>query len=111
MVALSWGTEAEMLGSLMTLASGRVTSAPSSARSSGVRWSSVSDSGKAASTRPASEMSRVSTSMPATRVKVRTTGSSDRVARAGASSVSVQMIVEGSSLMLLPFRIGEGGSG
>ena len=41
MVALSCGIDAETLGSLMTLASGRVTSAPSSARSSLTRWSSV----------------------------------------------------------------------
>ena len=37
--AVSCGTDAEMFGSLMTLASGRVTSSPSSARSSLTRWS------------------------------------------------------------------------
>ena len=41
MVALSCGIDAETLGSLMTLASGRVTSSPSSARSSLTRCSAV----------------------------------------------------------------------
>ncbi len=89
MVALSCGIDAETLGSLMTLASGRCTSAPSSARSSVTRCSGVRPSGKRASTRPDSEMSRSSTSTPATRVKAFTTGSSDLVASAGASSVCV----------------------
>ncbi len=61
MAALSWGTEAEMFGSLMMLASGVLASSPSSARSSGCRP-------KAAARRPASEMSRVSTSTPAVEV-------------------------------------------
>ena len=89
MVALSCGIDAETLGSLMTLASGRVTSSPSSARSSLIRCSGVSCSGKVASTRPEREMSRSSTWTPATRVKAFTTGSNDRVASAGASSVCV----------------------
>ena len=54
-----------MLGSLMMLASGVVASAPSSARASSRRCSSVSRSGNCAMIRPASEMSRVSTSTPA----------------------------------------------
>ncbi len=89
MVALSCGIDAETLGSLMTLASGRVTSAPSSARASFTRCSGVSASGNVARTRPANEMSRSSTSTPATSVKALITGSSDRVASAGASSVWV----------------------
>ncbi len=89
MVALSCGIDAETLGSLMTLASGRCTSAPSSARSSLTRCSAVRPSGKVARTRPAREMSRSSTWTPATRVKALTTGSSDLVASAGASSVWV----------------------
>jgi hypothetical protein len=39
--------------------------------------------------RPASEMSRSSISMPADPANLRTIGSSERVASAGASSVSV----------------------
>ena len=89
MVALSWGIDAETFGSLMTFASGRVTSSPSSARASGTRCSGVSASGKVASTRPASEMSRSSTRTPATPVNALTIGSSERVASAGASSVWV----------------------
>ncbi len=89
MVALSCGIDAETFGSLMTLASGRFTSSPSSARSSLARCSGVSASGKEASTRPASEMSRSSTVTPATSLKALTIGSNDLVARAGASSVWV----------------------
>ncbi len=44
--------------------------------------------------RPASEMSRVCTSTPPLRVKAWTMGSKDQVARAGASSIWVQMMVE-----------------
>ena len=54
-----------MFGSLMMLASGVLASAPSSARASGMRWSSSRYSGKPAMMRPASEMSRVSTATPA----------------------------------------------
>ena len=89
MAAFSCGTEAETFGSLMTLASGRSTRAPSSARSSEKRWSSVRASGKEASTRAATEMSRSSTSTPAAAVKALMTGSSEAVASAGASSVWV----------------------
>ncbi len=88
-MALSCGIDAETFGSLMTFASGRVTSPPSSARSSFTRCSGVSASGNVASTRPAKEMSRSSTCTPATLVKALTTGSSDLVASAGASSVCV----------------------
>ena len=52
MVALSCGIDADTFGSLMTLASGRCTSSPSSARSSLTRCSGVSASGKVARTRP-----------------------------------------------------------
>ncbi len=89
MAAASCGAEAEMLGSLMTLASGRVTRSPSSASASGTRWASVSASGNEARIRAATEMSRVATSTPAAPAKVWMTGSSEYVARAGASSVSV----------------------
>ena len=89
MAALSCGIEAETLGSLMMLASGVVASAPSSARSSLIRCSSVRCSGNRARMRPASEMSRVSTSTPAEEAKACTTGRKEYVASIGASSVSV----------------------
>ena len=87
--ALSCGTDAEMLGSLMMLASGVVASSPSSARASLSAWSAGSRSAKAATMRPASEMSRVSTSTPAADAYAWTTGRKEYVARSGASSVSV----------------------
>jgi hypothetical protein len=59
------GIEAEMFGSLMMFASGVVARAPSSARASSTRCASVSRSGNWLMMRPASEMSRVSTSTPA----------------------------------------------
>ena len=89
MVAFSCGIEAEMLGSLMTLASGRVTSSPSSARSSLTRCSAVSASGNWESTRAANEMSRSSTPTPATLEKALMIGRNEAVASAGASSVWV----------------------
>jgi hypothetical protein len=54
-----------MFGSLVMFATGVSASAPSSARASPIRCSSVSRSGNVAMIRPASEMSRVSTSTPA----------------------------------------------
>ena len=78
-----------MFGSLMTLASGRVTRSPSSARVSGTRWSSGSWSSNWARIRAASEMSRVSTSTPAASVNASITGRKEWVASAGASSVYV----------------------
>ena len=54
-----------MFGSLMMFASGDFASSPSSARASATRWPSVSRSGNWARMRPASEMSRLSTSTPA----------------------------------------------
>jgi hypothetical protein len=77
MAAFSCGTEALMLGSLMMLASGRVVSSPSSARSSAPFCSAPRKSGNAAMIRPASEMSRVSTATPEERVKALTIGSSE----------------------------------
>ena len=76
-----------MLGSLMMLASGVVASSPSSASASGTRWSSVSRSGNCARMRPASEMSRDSTSTPAFPANALTMGRNECVASAGASSV------------------------
>ena len=78
-----------MLGSLMMLASGVLASAPSSASASSTRWSSGSRSEKTAMIRPASEMSRVSTSTPAFAAYAAMTGRKEYVARAGASSVWV----------------------
>ncbi|CAM5284115.1 hypothetical protein SALBM217S_06196 [Streptomyces griseoloalbus] len=81
--------DAEMFGSLMMLAAGVFASSPSSARASGMRWSSVRYSGNTAMMRPASEMSRVSTATPACEAYAWTTGRKEYVARAGASSVCV----------------------
>ena len=78
-----------MFGSLMTLASGVFTSAPSSARASSVRCPSGRTSRNAARMRPAREMSRVSSSTPAVPAYARTIGSREAVASMGASSVSV----------------------
>ena len=54
-----------MFGSLMMFASGVSTSRPSSASASSTRCPSASRSGNEARIRPASEMSRVTTSTPA----------------------------------------------
>ena len=89
MAALSCGTEAEMLGSLMMFASGVCARAPSSARASGCCCSGVSRSGNWARIRPAREMSRVSTATPAEAAYAVMIGSSEYVANAGASSVWV----------------------
>ena len=71
-----------MFGSLMMFASGVLASSPSSASASGARpnWARM---------RPASEMSRSSTSTPAAPANASMTGSSECVASAGASSVYV----------------------
>jgi hypothetical protein len=66
-----------MFGSLTMLASGVLASSPSSARSSACRRSGGSRSAKPARMRPASEMSLVSTTMPAVAVKAWTMGSSE----------------------------------
>jgi hypothetical protein len=71
------GTDAEMFGSLMMFASGRRQSWPSSARWSPIRCSGFSESGNAATMRPESEMSRVSTAMPAGFANMRISGSSE----------------------------------
>lgn len=78
-----------MLGSLMMLASGRVANSPNSARSSWRCWSAGSRSLSTARIRLASEMSRVSTSTPDAPANAAITGSNERVASAGASSVRV----------------------
>ena len=62
---------------------------PSAVSVSGTRCSGVRWSGKLPRMRPATEMSLVSTRMPAGLAKVRITGRKAAVARAGASSVSV----------------------
>ena len=71
-----------MFGSLTMFASGVLASSPSSASASGVcpNWARI---------RPASEMSRSSISTPAAPANASTTGSSEWVASAGASSVYV----------------------
>jgi hypothetical protein len=77
MAAFNCGTEALMLGNLMMLASGLSVIAPSSASASFVFWSAGRRSAKAARIRPASDMSRSSTSIPAFFAKACTTGSSE----------------------------------
>ena len=70
-----------MFGSLMMLASGVLTSSPSSASASGRRarnWARI---------RAASEMSRSSTSTPAAPANASMIGRNECVASAGASSV------------------------
>ena len=71
-----------MFGSLMMFASGVLASSPSSASASGAcpNWARI---------RPASEMSRSSTSTPACPANARMMGRKECVARAGASSVYV----------------------
>ena len=74
-----------MFGSLMMFASGVLASSPSSASASGPllvapNWARM---------RPASEMSRSSTSTPAAPANASMTGSNEWVASAGASSVYV----------------------
>ncbi len=87
--AFSCGTDAEMFGSLMMFAASVFASSPSSASASGTCCSGGSRSANWARIRPASEISRVSTSTPAAPAKASTIGSSEWVARAGASSVFV----------------------
>ncbi len=89
MASFSCGTEALILGSLMMLASGVFASSPSSPSASDTRCCSSRRSGNWARMRPASEMSRSSISIPAAPANARMIGSSERVASAGASSVSV----------------------
>ena len=90
MAALSWGIEAEMLGSLMMLASGRPVERTELGQ--GVTRGAAlrpSRSGKAARIRPASEMSRDSTATPPCAANARRMGRNEYVASAGASSVWV----------------------
>ena len=89
MAAFNCGMDALMFGSLMTFASGVVTSSPSSASASGTRCSGSSSSGNWARIRPASEMSRVSRATPAVAAYAEMIGRKEYVARSGASSVSV----------------------
>ena len=68
MQAISCGIEAEMFGNLMILASGALAKSPSSERWSAVFCSAGKNSERLASTRPARDMSRVSTATPAAAV-------------------------------------------
>ena len=72
-----------MLGSLTMLASGVLASSPRRVNSSGIFWSCVRRSGKAATIRPASEMSAVSISTPVPLKYARRMGSSAYDASAG----------------------------
>src|SRR5438128_2436645 len=89
-----------MFGSLTMLASGRFASSPSCVSQSGTRWAGVRSSGKLARILPAREISAVSMVMPVPPVYFLMIGSSEWVASAGASSISVQMILPGSVGML-----------
>jgi len=80
--AFSCGSDALMFGSLTMFASGVLASSPSSASASGA-------SPSAARMRPASEMSRNSTSTPAAPANALMIGRNECVASAGASSVYV----------------------
>ncbi len=82
-----------MFGSLMMLASGFLAKSPKNARSSSCFCVSVKNSGNAAIILPAKEMSRVSKAIPAGFTKDCTMGKKDLVAKAGASSVMVYMIL------------------
>ena len=73
----------------MILVFGSWVRRPSSAKLSGTRCSSVKYSGNSAKIRAATEMSLVSTEIPAGLVKASTIGKNDKVANAGASSVFV----------------------
>src|SRR3546814_11523084 len=77
-----------MFGSLMMLVSGCSVSLPSSARLSGTRCASVRYSGNRPRRRAATEMSLVSTLMPAGPVNARMIGKNAQVASSGASSRS-----------------------
>mmetsp|Transcript_34078 Transcript_34078/g.90335 ORF Transcript_34078/g.90335 Transcript_34078/m.90335 type:complete len:232 (-) Transcript_34078:936-1631(-) len=101
MHAWSCGNEALTFGSLTMLAKGVSVRAPSSARPSRFFWCSASFSGKVASTRPATEMSVSSISMPDFFVKERTMGRKAYVASMGASSVRVYMILAPRASMSL----------
>ena len=87
--AFSWGIDALIHGSFMTLASGLFTRSPSSARSSDIFCWSVILSGNLAMILPAREMSLVSTATPAASAYDLMIGSSEWVASAGASSTLV----------------------
>src|SRR2546428_2189704 len=100
MAALSCGTDALMFGSLTMLASGRFASSPSCVSQSGTRWAGVRSSGRLARILPAREISAVSMVMPVPPVYFLMIGSSEWVASAGASSISVQMILPESVGML-----------
>ena len=91
-----------MFGSLTMLASGRLASSPSWVNQSGTRWAAVRLSGKLARILPDREMSAVSIAIPAPAVNFRMIGSSEYVASAGASSISVQMIFPGAAVTASP---------
>ena len=83
-----------MLGSLMMFASGNFAKCPSSARSSLTACFSERKSENCERTLADKEISRVSIFMLADEAKACTMGKNEYVARAGASSVFVYMIVD-----------------
>src|SRR5690606_8708849 len=92
--SVSCGTEALIFGSFMMFASGVFASSPNSAKSSFTLCSSERNSGKTASILAANEISRLSSCMFAGEVKAFTMGKKEWVAKAGASSVLVYIILE-----------------
>ena len=78
-----------MLGNLIMLVSGSKVILPSSAKLFGTCCSGVRQSGNSAKIRAATEISLVTISTPAGAAKVRIIGRNARVAKSGASSVSV----------------------
>src|SRR4029077_17612877 len=97
-----------MFGSLTMLASGRFASSPSCVSQSVTRWAAVRFSGKLARILTAREMSASSMLIPLPPVYFLTIGSSEYVASAGASSISVQMILPGLVGMLQRRLLGLG---
>ena len=89
MAATSCGTEADIFGSLITLAFGLRTISPSSMSPSSCFWSSFKFLTKVALILPAREISLLQTLIPANAAKDRTIGSKEALASSGASSTIV----------------------
>jgi hypothetical protein len=94
MAPFNCGIEALIFGSFTILASGFLTSSPRSSKSLVTCWLSSKNSGKVAKILAAKEISLVSISIPEDFTKAFTIGNKERVAKAGASSVFVYMILE-----------------
>ena len=100
MAATSCGTDALIFGSFIMLASGLLANSPSSDSASVTRWSWVKFSGKFASILDASDMSLVSMAILEGEVNDFTIGKKEWVAKNGASSVLVYIIL---TVLLIEF--------